>query len=177
MLAEQVFLFRFSIENWKKQLKTATYLTKLGVSSIDLAKHPFMRIFWHDCLRIDNQRSRSRTGWSAVLLMFRGGEWSPWEQEPPEALLQSHLWRASRTRSRMRWAVWDWTPFLSSGVRRLPREGASSELSINPVIMTLTPIFYHWKTWPCISSVCQGRRRFLTISDPRWDQQISDIFI
>ena len=26
-------------------------------------------------------------------------------------------------------------------------------------------------------SLCQGCRRFLTISDPRWDQPISDIFI
>ena len=29
----------------------------------------------------------------------------------------------------------------------------------------------------CSNFVCQGRRRFLTISDPRWDQPISDIFI
>ena len=31
-----------------------------------------------------------------------------------------------------------------------------------------------WKSSFCI---CQGCRRFLTISDPRWDQPISDIFI
>ena len=28
-----------------------------------------------------------------------------------------------------------------------------------------------------ITCICQGCRRFLTISDPRWDQPISDIFI
>ena len=27
------------------------------------------------------------------------------------------------------------------------------------------------------NKICEGRRRFLTISDPRWDQPISDIFI
>ena len=134
------------------------YLTKPVVSSNHLAKHYFKKIFWQDCLHIDNQRSRSRTGWSAVLLKFRGGEWSPWEQEPPEALLQSHLWRASRTRSRMRWAVWDWTPSLSSGVRSLPREGASSEFPINWTLNININIntkrnFWLLKTWgrPCIT--------------------------
>ena len=42
-----------------------------------------------------------------------------------------------------------------------------------------------WRTfvnkaqWNCrmLKSVCQGCRRFLTITDPRWDQPISDIFI
>ena len=121
------------------------YLTKPVVSSNHL--HYFKKIFWQDCLHIDNQRSRSRTGWSAVLLKLRGGEWSPWEQEPPEALLQSHLWRASRTRPRMRWAVWDWTPSLFSGVRMLPREGASPEFSINLILnmMTPNPIFDYWR--------------------------------
>ena len=137
----------------KEQLKTAMYLTKPVVSSNHLSKHSFKRIFWQDCLRIENQRSRSRTSWRAVPLKFRVGEWSPWEQEPPEALLQSHLWRASRTRPRMRWAVWDWTPSLFSGVRMLPREGASSEFSINLILnmMTPNPIFDYWNTWPCIT--------------------------
>ena len=42
-----------------------------------------------------------------------------------------------------------------------------------------------WRTfvnkaqWNCrmLKSVCQGCRRFLTISDPKWDQPIRDIFI
>ena len=35
----------------------------------------------------------------------------------------------------------------------------------------------YWGLCEILNKLCQGCRRFLTISDPRWDQPISDIFI